>query len=226
MKITPNSPQEFFSRRISNDIPMNKTNLRFGTITLLLLIACISRFIPHPPNFAPMGAMALFGAAYYSKRWLAYLVPVITFYFSDLFLNNVVYGEYFDSFVWLYQGAYWTYGSMLLIVLVGSLLLRKISASKVIIASLTASVLFFLVSNFGVWFSTTMYPKNLTGLAACYTAGIPFFKNTLLGDFVYCGVMFGVFEFAERRIPALRLNKAFKSRKDYSIKAGRRIDEK
>lgn len=187
---------------------MKKLNLRFGALVLMIVLACISRFMPHPPNFAPIGAMALFGATYFSKRWIAYLIPVITFYLSDLFLNNVVYAEYFDSFVWFHQGVYWTYISMLLIVLMGTLILKKVSVTKVVTASLTASVLFFVVSNFGVWFSTEMYPKDMTGLATCYTAGIPFFKNTLRGDLVYCGVMFGAFELAQRYVPALRLQQA------------------
>ncbi len=97
---------------------------------------------------------------------------------------------------------------MLLIVLVGTLILKKVSVTRLVSASLTASVLFFVVSNFGVWFSTEMYPKDMTGLMTCYTAGIPFFKNTLLGDFVYCGVMFGAFELAQRYVPALRLQQA------------------
>lgn len=174
----------------------------------MIALACISRFIPHPANFAPIGAMALFGAAYFSKRWIAYLIPVITFYLSDLFLNNVVYGEYFDGFAWIYSGALWTYGSMLTIVLIGTFVLKKVSVARVVAAALSASVIFFVVSNFGVWFSTDMYSKDLTGLAACYTAGIPFFKNTILGDIVYCGVMFGAFELAQRYVPVLRLSHA------------------
>ncbi|HPX79943.1 MAG TPA: hypothetical protein PK603_06475 [Bacteroidales bacterium] len=181
-----------------------KNPLRLSLITVFILIAAFSRLIPRPPNFAPIGAMALFGAAYFSQRWLALVIPVFTMWISDLVINNVVYKAYFDHFVWAYQGFYWTYGAFILIVLVGFILLRKVKPSRVIIASLSASVLFFLVSNFGVWASGTMYPHSFAGLVSCYTAGIPFFKNTLLGDLVYSGVMFGAFEFAQYKLPALQ----------------------
>ncbi|MBN1118071.1 MAG: hypothetical protein JXA77_12745 [Bacteroidales bacterium] len=182
-----------------------KLHLRFGVITLIVLLAAFSRLIPHPPNFAPIGAMALFGAAYFSQRYLSFLVPIISMWLSDLVLNNVVYSQHFDYFVWFYQGCYWTYGAFILIGLVGFVLLKRIRIHNLILVSLLASLVFFIVSNFGVWASTTMYPKNFSGLIACYAAGIPFFKNTLMGDLVYTGVLFGVFEFAQRRIPSIQL---------------------
>ncbi len=184
---------------------MEKTffNLRFGTLCLMVLFAAFSRLLPHPPNFAPIGAMALFGAVYFSRKYLALIVPIIAMWLSDLVLNNVIYGQYFDHFVWFYQGFYWTYSAFILIGLVGFLLFRKVKVQTVLLGSLSASILFFLVSNFGVWFSGTMYPKDVNGLLACYSAGIPFFKNTLAGDFVYCGVLFGAFEYAQVRIPLL-----------------------
>lgn len=181
-----------------------KINIRFGVLCLLILLAAFSRLLPHPSNFAPIGAMALFGAAYFSQRYLAFLIPIISMWLSDLVLNNVVYGQYFDHFVWFYQGFYFTYGAFILIGLMGFLLLKKVKIQTLLIGSLSASILFFLVSNFGVWFSGTMYPKDLNGLMACYTAAIPFFKNTLMGDLVYCGVLFGAFELAQARIPALQ----------------------
>jgi hypothetical protein len=181
-------------------------SLRISTITLLILFAAFSRLIPHPPNFAPIGAMALFGAAYFSQRYLAFLIPIFSMWLSDLVLNNVLYGQYFDHFVWFYDGFYWTYGAFLIIGLVGFVLLKRVKPQRLIVASLMASVLFFLISNFGVWASGTMYSHSFSGLISCYTAGILFFKNTLLGDLVYCGVLFGVFEFAQYKFPVLRYN--------------------
>jgi hypothetical protein len=181
-----------------------KINLRFGSLSLIILLAAFSRLIPHPPNFAPIGAMALFGTAYFSRKYLALLIPILGMWMSDIFLNNVVYGEYFEGFVLFYQGFYWTYGAFILIGLLGFILLKKVKVQTVLLGSLSASILFFLVSNFGVWFSGTMYPKDFSGLMACYTAAIPFFKNTLMGDLVYCGVLFGSFELAQRKIPVLQ----------------------
>lgn len=185
----------------------NKINLRFGVISAIILVAAISRLIPHPANFAPIGGMALFGAAYYSKRYWAFIIPVAAMWISDLILNNVVYGQYFDHFVWFYSGSLLTYGAFALIVLLGMFSLKKVQLPNLIVSALGASVIFFLVSNFGVWFSGTMYPKTFSGLMACYTAGIPFFKNTIAGDLVYTAVMFGAFELSARRFPVLRLQK-------------------
>jgi hypothetical protein len=179
-------------------------SLRISTITLLILLAAFSRLIPHPSNFAPIGAMALFGTAYFTQRYLAFFIPIVSMWLSDLVLNNVVYGRYFDRFVWGYDGFYWTYGAFILICLVGFVLLKKVKPQRLIVASLSASVLFFLISNFGVWASDTMYPKSLSGLITCYAAGIPFFKNTLLGDLVFCSVMFGAFKYAQYKFPVLR----------------------
>lgn len=180
--------------------------LRFGVIALMLLLAAFSRLIPHPYNFTPIGAMALFGAAYFSqRRYLAFAIPIISMWLSDLVLNNVVYGQHFDHFVWFYQGFYWTYGAFVLIGWIGIVLLKKVNVQYLVLAILMASIVFFLVSNFGVWVSTNMYPKNMSGLMACFTAGLPFFKNTLMGDLLYTTVLFGVFELAQNTFSTFRL---------------------
>jgi hypothetical protein len=189
-----------------------KINLRFGVITGMILLAALSRLIPHPANFAPIGGMALFGAAYYNKRYWAFLIPIVSMWISDLVLNNVVYAQYFDHFVWFYSGSLFTYGAFALIVLFGMLTLKKVRIPNLIVSALGASVIFFIVSNFGVWFSGTMYPKDFSGLMACYTAGIPFFKNTILGDLVYSGILFGAFEWSMRRFPQLRLQPVMANR--------------
>lgn len=182
-----------------------KIALRFSVISLMIVLAAFSRLIPHPPNFAPIGAMALFGAAYFSQRYLAFAIPIISMWLSDLVLNNVVYGQYFDHFVWFYQGFYWTYGAFIIIGVVGFFMLKKVQLKSVVLASLLAAALFFVISNFGVWATGTMYPNTLSGLITCYAAGLPFFKNTIMGDLVYTGVLFGAFEFAQNRIPILKV---------------------
>lgn len=183
-----------------------KISLRIPIITGLILFAAFSRLIPHPPNFAPIGAMALFGAAYFSQRYLSFLIPIISMWLSDLVLNNVVYGQYFDHFVWFYDGFYFTYGAFIVIGLIGFVTIKRIRVQNLILASLLASIVFFLISNFGVWASGTMYPHSLNGLISCYAAAVPFFKNTTLGDLLYCSVLFGAFEFAQYKFPVLRYN--------------------
>ena len=124
----------------------NKLNLRFSVITLMILLAAMSRLLPHPPNFAPIGGMALFGAAYLSKRYWAFFVPLVAMWISDLVLNNVVYGSYFERFVWFYNGSLFTYGAFALIVLFGMFMLKKVRLPNLIASALGASVIFFLVS--------------------------------------------------------------------------------
>ncbi|MDD2300415.1 MAG: hypothetical protein PHU69_12360, partial [Fermentimonas sp.] len=84
----------------------------------------MSRLLPHPPNFAPIGAMALFGAAYFSKKYWAFIIPIASMWVSDLILNNVIYGQYFDHFVWFYSGSLFTYGAFALIVVLGMFTLK------------------------------------------------------------------------------------------------------
>jgi hypothetical protein len=183
-----------------------QTNIRFGIIALLILVAALSRLLPHPYNFTPIGAMGLFGAAYFNRRWLAFAVPFAAMWVSDLILNNVVYARQFPEY---YQGFQWfgsapVYLSFALIVGLGLVLLRKVRVESVLIASLSASVLFFLITNFAVWLNSGAYPQNAPGLWMCYVAGLPFFGNTLLGDLFYSGVLFGAYEWMKVRIPQLQ----------------------
>lgn len=182
-----------------------KINIRFGVLSLIVLIAALSRLIPHPPNFAPIGAMALFGTAYFSRKYFAFIIPVVAMWLSDLVLNNVVYGQYFDHFVWFYQGCFWTYGAFILIGIVGIVMLKRISIKNLLFTAVLASIIFFLLSNFGVWVSGIMYPKDLSGLITCYAAGLPFFKNTLIGDLIYSGVLFGSFELIQYKYSVLKI---------------------
>lgn len=179
-------------------------HLRFSIITLLIVLAALSRLIPHPPNVAPIAGMALFGSAYYHRKYWAYLIPVITMWISDLILNNVVYAQHFDRFVWFYSGSLFTYAAFVLIVLMGSITLKKKNVGSVLFSALGASVIFFIVSNFGVWLTSPMYVKSWEGLITCYIAAIPFMQNTLIGDLCYTAALFGLFEMSMSWLPSLR----------------------
>jgi hypothetical protein len=178
-----------------------KTSLRNGFLIMLILLAVFSRLIPHPHNFTPIGGIALFGAAYFSSRWIALLIPLLSMWLSDLVINNTVYSAYYDSFQWF--GSIWVYAAFLPIALLGMYTLQRISVFRVAGAAFGASVIFFLLTNFGVWMGSIAYPQTLAGLLACYAAGIPFFGNTLLGDLVYSGMLFGVFVWASSKRPVL-----------------------
>ena len=142
-------------------------NPRFAAVTVLILVAALSRLLPHPPNATAMGAIALFGGAYFSNRWVSLFVPLATLFASDLILNNVVYAAFNKGqFVWFYGGAAWVYGSFAAAIVLSWFLLKKIDAKNVFIASITGSILFFAVTNFAAWQSPFIpYPKDLSGLA-------------------------------------------------------------
>jgi len=173
---------------------IKKFNPGFVVPVLMVFAAAFLRLIPHPPNFAPIAAMALFGGAYFNKKSVAFAIPL-----AAMFLTDAIIG--FHSGMWL---VYLSFG---LIVLIGMLMLNKVSVKNVIIASLTASLSFFIITNFGVWAFGTMYPKNIIGLFECYVAAIPFMQNTILGDLVYSGLLFGIYELIKASNPALAESK-------------------
>jgi len=155
--------------------------MSFLLAVLLICFAALSRFVPHPDNFTPIAAMALFGGVYFDKRY-AFVVPLAAMVVSDFFIgfhNTIPY----------------VYGSFVLAGLIGIWLKNHKSLGWIIGASLSSSVLFFVVTNFGVWVSGG-YPQNFAGLVGCYVAAIPFFRNTVLGDLIYVAVLFGVYESA------------------------------
>jgi multisubunit Na+/H+ antiporter MnhF subunit len=171
----------------------SSTLLASGPLLLggIILLAALSRLLPHPPNFSPMGAVALFGGAYFASRAAAVWVPLI---------NGGIYSEYFLS-----AGFVLIYSCIALSSLLGFVLRGRVTAMRVLGCSLLGSILFFVVTNFGVWLGSTMYPQTGAGLVAAYVAGIPFFQNTLMGTLFYSALMFGSFAAIRQRHPGLRL---------------------
>jgi hypothetical protein len=164
-----------------------------------VLLAAFARILPHPVNFTPLGAMALFGAAAFSSRAIAVILPLAAYWLSDLFLNQVVYSAYYDGFVWFTSGFGWMYGAMVLTSVIGFAILRSVSVGRIIGASLITSTAFFLITNFGVWAGSTLYPQTLAGLTACYVAAIPFFQNALAGDLFFSAALFSAYAYVRHR---------------------------
>ena len=181
-------------------------NTRFVAVAALVLIAALSRLLPHPPNMTAVGTMALFGGAYLSNRFFAVILPLISLFLTDLILNNVVYAAFNNGqFVWFYEGAIWVYAAVALTALLGLSLQKKVNSKSVFMASIACSIVFFLMSNFGTWQSGAIgYPKNMTGLLTCYAAGLPYFLNSLIGDLAFAALLFGGFEWAQKRFTALK----------------------
>lgn len=177
----------------------------FYIISGFILFAALSRLLPHATNFTPLGAIALFGAAYFpSKKW-AFIIPILALWLSDLFLNNIFYSAYYDGFTLFTSGFLYIYGAFALIIILGFYLFKHITLPRVVGGALGGSIIFFVISNFGVWLTSPMYPLTFEGLALCYTAAIPFFHYTLAGNLLYCGVLFGGYEYIKYKNPDLSL---------------------
>ena len=163
------------------------TDRTFATIVaaVLVVVAAASRVIPHPWNFTPMIAVALFGGARISKSWLA-VVGVL----GCLALGDIAIG------VFPYEGMASVYLSMLLVVLLGRTLRSRTSIVATLVTALGAGALFFVITNFAVFVGTNLYPHTLAGLGECYVAAIPFYRNQIVGDLVFSGALFGIHAFA------------------------------
>ena len=160
---------------------MSNTYLSKKQIVIIafMLVAILFRLIPHLPNFTPITAIALFGGLYFTNKYMAYLVPIFIMVLSDLFIG-------FSTI------SIFVYVAFLLVSFIGTQT-KKPSVFTILLGSLS----FFVITNFGVWLLS--YPKNLTGLLECYTLAIPFFRNSLLGDFFYSGVMILGFNYVQKK---------------------------
>jgi len=167
-------------------------NRQNAIIAVLIVLAIASRLLPHPPNFAPIAAIALFGGALFSSRAIAFLMPFVVMLVSDAIIG-------FHSHMPV------VYGLFLITVLIGFALRDRVKMGTVIGASLVSSTLFFVGSNLAVWYGSAFYTQDWAGLMACYTMAIPFFQNTVLGDLFYTGALFGSYFWISQRYPSATL---------------------
>ena len=149
-------------------------------IALALLVFGVAlRFVPHVPNFTPVGAIALFGGAVLGWR-LAVWLPLGILIVSDVFIG-------------MYGSIWFTWAGFLLVTLVGMALRNANLPSRILLGALGSSLVFFAVSNFGTWLTSGMYALTLSGLAECYYMALPFLRNSLMADVLYSAVLFGAF---------------------------------
>ena len=170
-----------------------KETLLYRTLLalVLILLAAALRIAPHPWNFTPVGAMALFSGAVLKDRRLAFLFPLVALFAGDLFIG-------FHKLIPI------VYASFLINVAIGLWLRDRRTVARISLATFLGAIQFFLVTNFAVWQFLRSYPRTPSGLLACYIAGVPFFWNTLAGDAAYAILLFGGYALAERFMPALR----------------------
>ena len=151
----------------------------------LILFAAVLRIGPHPWNFTPVGAMAIFAGAMFGKRWVAFLLPLAALLAGDLFVG-------------FYKLMCIVYASFLLSVGIGRWLATSRTMARIGGAVLLGAVQFFVVTNFAMWAVGGYYPRTASGLTACYITGFPLFWNTLAGDAVYATMLFGGYALAEK----------------------------
>lgn len=175
----------FLQKEVNHMIASNRTLV----VSTLVAVAVLSRLIPHPPNFAAVGAVGLFAGASLGNRWLSLLIPILAMLISDMAI-----GWHWMCFV--------VYASMALYVVGGWWAGHQINPGRLLAASLAGSVGFFIVTNFACW--VTMYEHSWSGFIKCYVAAIPFFQNTLASDVVYGASLFAVLKLAELKVPSLR----------------------
>jgi len=157
--------------------------IRDITILSLIVLAVLTRLIPHPPNVAPITAIALFGGSRFNDNKMAFLLPLLCMFISDIFLGFSV----ITPFVYL---------SFMMISYIG-INSKKISNGTI----LGSSTLFFLLTNFGVWMLG--YPFTLAGLVSCYTMALPFFVNTIIGDLFFTHALSYSFSTIKKKLPQL-----------------------
>lgn len=155
-----------------------------AAISLIIGIAVILRIMPHPANMAPIAAMALFGGATLDRKY-ALIIPLIALFVSDLIIG-------------LHGTMLFVYGGFILTGLIGMWLKKHYSVKTIVLSAVVSSILFFLITNFGVWIEGELYPTTLQGLLSSYMMGIPFLKNTLIGDLFYTGAFFGSYTVVKR----------------------------
>jgi hypothetical protein len=174
---------------------------RAVALMTMIAAAAATRIIPHPWNFTAVGAMCLFGGAYFRRTWQAFAVPLAALVLSDLVLAATRY----DFGLFGYTSIWVGYGLFALTALIGMSLRGRVSAVGVLLAAVGSSLMFFFVSNLVAWLEGHGgYAYTPAGLVSCYVAAIPFARNMLAANVFYSAVLFGGYELLSLRWPALR----------------------
>lgn len=190
-----------------------KINIRFVVLILVTQLVGLFRILTasgHIPfsNFTPIGALALFGGAYFINKSRALLLPLASLFISDAVLMKTVYAKHSNGI--LYSGWYWTYAAFALMVVIGKYGIPKVNIKNVLLSGIGAALAHFIITDFGVWLGGGLdittglpYTRDINGLIKCYILAIPFFKNLLAGNLIFGAVLFGGYELAKRRYHVL-----------------------
>ena len=162
------------------------------TVASIIGVLAIFRLLPHWPNVSPVAAMALFGGAYFADKRVAFIVPFLALFLSDLFLG-------------LHNTMVFVYAGFALTVAIGFALKNRVTMTNTLFAAVAASIVFFLLTNFGSWLMSGLYAKSASGLMQAYVAGVPFFQNSLLGNLAYVAIIFGGYSVLQRNFSGLKV---------------------
>lgn len=166
-------------------------NRNEGVSTLAVILAGVSRFLPHPANFTSVGAMTVYSGARV-QGWKSFLFPMFILLTTDYILSRI------HGFEMFYEGFFLVYLSLMINVLLGKFFLKNQKKLMFVFGvALLASVQFFLISNFSVWAFSSLYQKTWDGLLTCYLVAIPYSAGTLLGDLLYTSALFGILDKVE-----------------------------
>ncbi|WP_461102140.1 DUF6580 family putative transport protein [Spirosoma koreense] len=180
---------------------MKPLQIRLTTLTAIVLATALFRLVPHWYNFTPVAALALFGAAAFERKWLGLAVPLAAMLLSDTLIGfHGSMGAVYFSFALTWLLGLWA--------LTGRS--ARPTAGRIALASIASSVLFFLITNFAVWYGSSYYPQTPAGLMSCYAAGLAFYNGTsfflngLLGDLFFSGILFGGYYLLQQQFVVLR----------------------
>jgi len=169
--------------------------LKLGILTLVITLTVTSRINSHSYNFSSITALALFGAAYYSNRKYAYVVPIATVWISDLIINNIVNPSSSNHVIWFENGTWITYSAIILITYLGTIFLRKVTLLRLFFISILSSLLFFLFLSLEIW----LYSNNI-GIISHSLGGQIYLKDILLKDYFCIFLIFGLYEIFIKQI--------------------------
>jgi len=180
----------------------HKLNSGFTYLVILVVLITLGvagRLLPHPPNFTPMAAIALFAGFIFVKRYMAVVAVVAAMLLTDYFAFGYLSPDWFAS-----KSMMVVYLALLFPIVFRGFLQKKLGILRIAGAALASSTVFFVATNFAVWAFSPMYEKTFTGIVLCYTMAIPFFQNTIAGDMMWSGIIFGSY-FALRHFSKLRV---------------------
>jgi len=173
------------------DPEVSSMRAKLFTISAIIFALAIFRLMPHLPNVSPVAAMALFGGAYFADKRMAFIVPFLALFLSDLVLG-------------LHNSMIFVYAGFALTVAIGFLLKNRVTITNTAFATVISSALFFLLTNLGAWMTSGLYARSAEGLMQAYVAGIPFFQNSLLGNLVFVAVIFGGYHLLQKHVALLK----------------------